>query len=104
MNEGLNRAGARDTTMPRGFSGKGGRNFKKVARFLGLEPAVRCSQQGQNRAPDPGQDDCWIEVANAPQAGAAAAATRELKGKGVSDSDIDKICGVSRARVYRYVL
>lgn len=35
---------------------------------------------------------------------AAAARAGELKGKGISDSDIGKMLGVSRATVYRYLL
>jgi DNA invertase Pin-like site-specific DNA recombinase len=35
---------------------------------------------------------------------AAAARVRQLKGKGVSASDIGKMLGVSRATVYRYLL
>jgi len=35
---------------------------------------------------------------------AAAARAKELKGKGVSASDIGKMLGVSRATVYRYLL
>ena len=35
---------------------------------------------------------------------AAAARARELKGKGISASDIGKMLGVSRATVYRYLL
>lgn len=35
---------------------------------------------------------------------AAAARAKELKGKGISASDIGKMLGVSRATVYRYLL
>ncbi|MET3923770.1 recombinase family protein [Arthrobacter sp. UYEF20] len=35
---------------------------------------------------------------------AAAARAKELKGKGVSASDIGKMLGVSRATVYRYLI
>jgi DNA invertase Pin-like site-specific DNA recombinase len=43
------------------------------------------------------------DMSVSPQAHAAAARAKELKGKGISARDIGKMIGVSRATVYRYL-